>query len=152
MPRQPSTPSWQPQPANTGLAAAPSFPSSPQTPAPIVRGYAQEDAPPAPKLVSLPSPSALGILPAAQTSAAPKSAPSVPAPATPIDWNATHQRLRQLGAVGFHLDRAPEGGYRVLCVLTGHGKSTQAIEGVGPTEADAVAQAMSRAEAWRASR
>src|SRR5262245_44516197 len=101
MPRSPLPPAAFPTPGavtpfkpaprvNAGLAAGAPMPP------PKVRAQ-NDDAPAAARLV-MPSPEALGLGIA-------KAEPT----AVGIDWNLTHQRLKDLGAVGFHLDRLNAG-------------------------------------------
>lgn len=114
---------------------------------PKVRGVAPEPTP-----LVMPSPEQLGVTRSAGAVAAapawtpPASNAAPPAPS--VDWNATHARLRQLGAVAFHLDRVGQ-GYRVTCLLpAGREGVTHQIESEAANEAAAVQQALQRAEAY----
>jgi hypothetical protein len=91
----------------------------------------------------LPSPEALGI------GLATKSTPSAETDSSAaVDWNDAHARLKRLGAIGFHLERDPQ-GHRVTFLLpAGQEKRTQHIEVVAASEALALATALERAEAW----
>ncbi len=124
-----------------------------QTPAQgLVRAKPYDDPPPAPKSpsthsvvyqapVSIPSAGELGLTPLAR--------PSAPAIVTKVDWNAAHERLRQLGGIGLQSVPLPGGSYRVAVVLgTGNADQVHHIEATAPTEAEAVNAAMERAEQW----
>jgi hypothetical protein len=70
--------------------------------------------------------------------------------AAAVDWNVTVTRLRALEAVGFHLDRLPEGGYRFTCwVPAAQAGRTSRVEAMAATEAEAVRLALERAERAR---
>jgi hypothetical protein len=132
-----------------GDPAAPSFTSGPSgdqvtaLPKPIFRGQmpvepvthsrsSQQSAD-----VTLPAPEALGIR------------PTQPActPSASLDWNAVHARVRQLGAVDFHLAKLESGMYRASFTLpTSDPDSSRLIEVVGESEGAAVTLALQRAE------
>ncbi len=144
-------PNWQP-------ANLPNFPAPPaqaKPPAPVARAYAPET--PAPQTLVLPAPGQLGIAPPSQQAVAsasgqPGFAPPSQfgvAPAPAFNWNAAHDRLRQLGQVGFYLNKDGQGGFRVLCVMQ-QGVHLQSVEGTGSSEAAALTQAVARAESWHA--
>jgi hypothetical protein len=81
--------------------------------------------------VTLPAPEQLGVAPA----------PAVTAEA--VDWNATHARLRQFGALGWQLARLPQGGYRFTLLLpTAQPNCSRHVEATGATEAEAVRRAL----------
>jgi hypothetical protein len=66
-----------------------------------------------------------------------------------IDWTAVHNQLDRLGATCFHLERAPEGGCRITCLLpTNQPGRTHRIEAEASSEADAVRLALARAKEW----
>jgi hypothetical protein len=94
----------------------------PPTPAPAWR---------APAKVDLPAPEQLGVR------------PPPAADADSVDWNATHARLRGLGALGWQLGRLPQGGYRFSFLLpTAEPNRSRHYEGTGSTEAEAVRLAL----------
>ena len=130
------------------------MPISPQSPVlaaqasttnqPKARGYAPEVQPtpaPKPRPIQLPTPAELGL------------ANPVPAATSSVDWNQTHARLQQLGALGFHLDRLPDGSTRVTLLLPARqaGRSQQ-VECLAVSDAAAVAAALERAEDFARSR
>ena len=147
----------QPWPPASAQAPPPQFrpvpPATAQQPAApsLVRAKPYDDPPP-PRLpmthsvvyqapVSLPSPGELGL--------SPLTRPSAPANVRPVDWNATHERLRQLGAIGVQSVPLPDGRYRVAVVLgTGNADQVHHIEATAATEAEAVSAALERAEQW----
>jgi hypothetical protein len=90
----------------------------------------------------LPTPESLGI---EGTKAA-----ALPAAPLAVDWNLAHQRLKELGAVGFHLDRPTVGQVRVTFWLptTDPGR-TQLIESTAPSEGEAVNAALHQAYSVR---
>jgi hypothetical protein len=66
-----------------------------------------------------------------------------------VDWNALHESLQRLGAVGLHVDRFPSGAYRVSLQLpTGQPERTHHIEAEAATEAEAARLALERGEQW----
>ena len=75
-----------------------------------------------------------------------------PIPA-PVDWNQTHARLNQLGALGFHLDHLSDGSTRVTLLLPARqpGRSQQ-VECLANSDAAAVTAALERAESFARSR
>ena len=93
-----------------------------------------------PSPVTLPTPEQLGV---ACTPAAARPA------ATPeaVDWNATHTRLRQLGALGWQVARLPQGGYRFTFLLpTAQPNCSRHVEATGASEAEAVRLALASVE------
>jgi hypothetical protein len=67
-----------------------------------------------------------------------------------VDWSLTRQRLQQMGALTFQLDWLPEDGRRFSITLpTAEAGKAHLIQGDGATEADAVRQALERADAFR---
>lgn len=115
-------------------------PVAPRTPpVPTIRFQNEEPAPVAPPRLALPSPDQLGIRPANPVSV----------PAVALDWNHTHARLQELGALGFHLDRMAQGSVRVTFYLpAGAGGRTRLIEAEAADDAQAVALALRQADAW----
>ncbi|MCI0377730.1 MAG: hypothetical protein L0215_09000 [Gemmataceae bacterium] len=112
-----------------------------QLPPSKIRMQAPDAPKPAPTRLVLPSPEQLGI----QSAVLPASVPAQ------LDWNQAHARLQQLGALGFHLDRLPQGGFRATFYLPSpQRQSTQLVEAVAQTEAAAVAAALERAELFTA--
>jgi hypothetical protein len=68
---------------------------------------------------------------------------------TGLDWAAAHARLEKLGADCFQLRRLPDGAYRCQCRLpTTQASVTHCVEAVAASEADAVRQALEKAEQW----
>jgi hypothetical protein len=135
-----SAPSWQggatyPQ---QSAAPAPRLAQAPALPRPIVRAKGADD-PPRPALpapLMLPSPEQLGI-----------SRPL--AALNTLDWTDAHRRLDQLGAVCFHLEKLPQGGYRFTCLLpTAEAAKRHRVEATGATEADVVRLALDQSEQW----
>lgn len=92
--------------------------------------------------ISLPPPEELGVLPANPVAAK-------TTPADTVDWNTIHARLRQLGAVGFHLRKLADDSYRVTFTLpTSQTQRTHLVEVDAQSEAAAVTLALQRAEQW----
>jgi hypothetical protein len=117
-----------------------------QPPAPrVVRGQRPDDQispiPPAPTLrpvpLRMPSPEELGVADAKRL-----ENPS-------IDWSAVHNQLDRLGATCFHLERLPEGGCRITCLLpTNQQGRTHRIEAASSTEAEALRLTFAKAQEW----
>lgn len=64
-----------------------------------------------------------------------------------LDWNHVHRRLRELGTLSSQLQKIPEGGYRFICLLpTSQPDQARRVEAVAATEAEAVRNALARAE------
>jgi len=109
----------------------------------VIRGVSAEQQRPEPlplralEPVNIPSPEQLGV--------------AIPKPHDPsIDWETTRNRLRELGAVSFQLDTLPDGSCRFVCQLaTAEFGQTQGIEARATTEAEAVREALGRAELYR---
>jgi hypothetical protein len=134
--------------------AAPRPPAAPavaQAPRPnnglIVRGQRPDDpieppAPPrrAPEPVRLPSPEELGV--------------GVGQPAEAgIDWAVVNRRLEALGTVCFQMNKLPQGGWRVTCLVpTGQPDRTRRVEAEAGARADAVRLALEQAEQGAAAR
>jgi len=142
-------PAQQPQVKPQGQLAVGDSPGAKLQPVqPIVaRGKPYED-PPAPPIqplnknnaksapLTLPSPQELGV-------------PATERPAAKVDWNATHERLEQLGGTGFQTARLSDGRFRVGFVLrTNQADQVHHIEATAATQAEAVAAALRHAEQW----
>jgi hypothetical protein len=94
---------------------------------------------PAPKRLALPSPEELGL-----------GAAAVARSVLAVDWNATHQRLKEMGAVGFHIDHPRAGVTQITFWLpTSEPGRTQLIEATAATEAEAVSLALRQADSFR---
>jgi hypothetical protein len=129
----PIAPSQPRMPAPAALASATPHPNS--APRPTIRLQAADEfLVKAPAPLVLPSPETLGI-------------PALP---LSLDWNQTHEKLRQLGALGFHLDHLPNGDYRVTLMIPFGNQNAHQIEVIGNTEAAAVNSALENAESWAA--
>jgi hypothetical protein len=116
-------------------AAAPSA-APPSTPAPRYIPRAKESDDENHRL-QLPSPEQLGLTANAVAASVPR-----------LDWSAIHQRLDQLGATCFHLEKLAR-GCRVTCLLpTAQADRSHRIEAEAATEAEAVAIAVTQAESW----
>jgi hypothetical protein len=108
----------------------------------IVRAKVDEEPLPAPAprrqaMVNMPAPEELGV--AFANSAVPAK----------IDWAVVHQQLDRLGASCFHLERTPDGGCRITCLLaTGQSGRNHRIEAEAASEADAVRVTLAKAEEW----
>jgi hypothetical protein len=67
-----------------------------------------------------------------------------------VDWAETHRRLQELGAVGFQLEPARNGGYCFACLLpSGQPDRPHRIEGQGATQSEAVRVALDRAAPYK---
>lgn len=107
-------------------------------PATIRLQSAEENAPAARPMLTLPTPEKLGI---GGTGFAPASAS-----ASTVDWNDVHARLKQMGAISFQLHRSAT-NYRVVFVLASRGDGQpRFVETEGSTEAEAVQAALRRAD------
>jgi hypothetical protein len=83
----------------------------------------------------LPSPEDLGV--------------SAPRPTAGADWSAALRRFDQLGATGFQLEKLPQGGCRVSCLLpTSQPGRTHRIDAQAASDGDALRLALERAEEW----
>lgn len=142
-------------PTTAGLAIGTPMPSALPPPSKIRLHRDPPESPPTRLL--LPSPEELGVG-ATVRSAVPVShgAPFPPAaPVRPvlIDWNLTHQRLKDMGAVGFHLDRVAEGQVRATFWLpTADRDRTHLVEATAVSEAEAVTLALTHADTFRLAR
>jgi hypothetical protein len=89
--------------------------------------------------VHLPSPEQLGVASASSPSRLPTT-----------DWVAIRKRLKDLGTVSFQLVQLPNGGCRFVCQLaTAEFGQSHTIEANAASEAEAVEQALARAEQWK---
>ncbi len=146
LPSAPPPPQAAPRPQLTQnvVPAAPGpqlAQSSVPTPTRSVRGVAAEEREPRPIAVAvrIPSPEQLGIA----------AAPPLPG-ASGLDWGSIRKQLHDLGAVSFRVDPLPDGGTRFVCQLaTAEFGQTQSIEAEAGTEAEAVRQALAKAELWK---
>lgn len=118
-------------------------------PKPIIRAQMSDEEPRPPVAarnisLALPSPDELGISPGTRL-----PLPLTSRTASEVDWNTTYARLRQLGAVGVHLDKLAGGNVRVMFTLSGgQAGQTHVVEVIADTEAAAVQSALQRAEQW----
>lgn len=137
--RPPASPQFRPTaPTSAGLATG----SIPAPAAPKFRAQAPDPMPMPPARLVLPTPESLGIgarNPAAVTSQA----------AVSLDWNQTHQRLKDLGAVGFHLDRVGAQVRVTFWLPTAEPGRTQLVESTAVSEAEAVNAALHQAHSFR---
>jgi hypothetical protein len=102
---------------------------------PRIRLQAPEEFSPATQPLALPAPHALGI---------------IPPTAEKVDWNATRNRLNQLGATTFRGDNLGPEGFRVTFLMrTSQPGRLHQIETIGQTEAAAVQIALDQAAQWR---
>jgi len=125
-----------PPPVNAALALNQPRPrvrmQGPEGPAAVQAG---------PAALVMPSPEALGIRPAALDSTA------APAQVAELDWNELRGRLRQLGAVGFHLDQVGGGNWRATLLVPDAAATTpRRVEAVAASEAGAVADVLAQAQ------
>jgi hypothetical protein len=87
-------------------------------------------------LLQLPTPEQLGLTQPASTTS------------TRLDWTAVHQRLDQLGATSFNVEKVA-GGCRVTCLLpAAQADRSHRIDSQAASEVEAVTLALSQAEAW----
>ena len=143
----PSSPAY-----GTPRSSPPARPQLAQQPAPaprIIRGQRPEEpasavpAVPAvrPPSLRMPTPEELGVAEVKRS-----ENPS-------IDWIAVHDQLDALGATCFHLERMPEGGCRITCLLpTRQQGRTHRIEAVAGSTADAVQLALAKVRQWAGER
>jgi hypothetical protein len=116
----------------------PRFPGSPQQAQPLVRAKGDDEPVARAQPVSLPSPDQLGV--------GRRSADNV-------DWVETHRRLQELGAVGFQLEPAHNGGFCFACLLpSAQPDRPFRVEGQGMTQSEAVRLALARAGSYKRSR
>lgn len=133
---------WQTPPAPRNAAPQAAMPvnaamARDQAPRPIFRAQAPDTPPTPPAPLRLPSPEALGITTAQ---------PAPPAAALDIDWNNVRARLRQLGAVGFHLDQVDGGQWRATFLMPVDGQQARYVEASAASDAIAVLGALQQAE------
>jgi hypothetical protein len=133
------------QPAPRAQASMPAVPARPpapraaaRAPEPVVRGVPPDEPPPRRERepLAMPSPQQLGIHP-----------PTSPAG---VDWTATHNRLKELGVVGVHVETLPGGGCRLTCWLPRPQPGVrQRIEAQAPSEAEAIRLCLDRVQHCR---
>jgi hypothetical protein len=136
--RQPYSPpaGWAPQ---GRPAVPPQLAQGQDLSRPVVRGQMPDAPPPRPAPLTMPSPEQLGLTRAASVATADGR--------DAVDWNAALERVRRLGATGFHLTRLPQGGHQVTLLLpTAQADRSQYVEVTASTEAAAVRIALDRAE------
>lgn len=146
-PPRPMMPTTAAMANGQGFRPAPQQPVTQQpAPAPIIRFQNEDPAPVRPTRLELPAPEQLGIRGIAVAQPTMASAPS-----HGLDWNRIHERLRRLGALGFHLDRLPMDAVRVTFYLpSGEGGRTRLVEAEAASDAQAISLALERAEGWAA--
>ena len=70
-----------------------------------------------------------------------------------IDWTAVHNQFDRLGATCFHLERTPNSGYRITCLLpTNQRDRSHRIEAEASSEAEAVRLVLAKAQEWAGGR
>jgi hypothetical protein len=121
-----------------GPAPQPAAPHQPLPPPSTVRSQAPDEPaerrPPTPLV--LPSPEQLGIK-------------AVPTAYIRIDWTETHRRLDQLGVTCFHVDKLPNGGCKVICLLpSGQPGHSRRFEADAANQAEALQLVLDQAEQW----
>src|SRR6516225_3402113 len=139
------------QPMMPPVQFAPTFPQAPmpqpvsvmpvqniaaeQQPRPRIRLQApEEQAPIAPRPLTMPPPEAFGL-----TARSPAN----------VDWNSARARLHQLGATDFRVDSVAE-GYRVRILLrTNQAGAMHEIETTAETQAAAIEVALQQAKHWK---
>lgn len=131
---------WPPRQAPVASTAVAS-----QTPPPKYRmQMAEEPSPSAaarlaqtlPAPLRMPTPQELGLL-------------SGSALAENANWATAHRRLEKLGALSYHLDKLPQGGFRFACFLpTSQADRSHRIQAEAASEAEAVSLVVEQAEGW----
>ncbi|MGH9676574.1 MAG: hypothetical protein ACRD36_05685 [Candidatus Acidiferrum sp.] len=131
-------------------------------PAPKIRGKGPDETSPRtiPRLVAIPTPEQLGLVrPAGDIELSP-SMTSIPTPeqlgllpankeshrdSTQVEWAATRDQLRNLGASKYQLDRLAQ-GFRFTCWLAvAPGGTPSRIDAEGGTELEAVRSCLEKA-------
>lgn len=114
--------------------------------APRIKARAQNTEPtpmPTPAAAAplvLPSPESLGLVPLA-------AAQPVHAASAEPDWNQVRSRLRQLGAISFHLDRVAGGNWRATLLVPQEGAAgPRHLEALGDSEGAALTSVLAQAE------
>jgi hypothetical protein len=110
-----------------------SLPAVPARPQPQIRAQAPEEPNPArPPLLTLPSPEQLGV------------AVRPVEPST--TWTPPQARMKELGVLGHHLDKLPDGRWRFTCwvPLDANGL-TRRIEAVADSESEAARRGLEEA-------
>jgi hypothetical protein len=97
----------------------------------------------------LPAPEELGLMTAP---AAAPAAPTASVSGMPVSWASARNRLEQLGATYYRLEKAAEGGYRFSCALPYPQSTTKQrnFEVRAASEEEAVREVMQEVEQWRA--
>jgi len=129
-------------PTSAGLATG----NIPAPAAPKFRAQAPDPVPQPPSRIILPTPESLGI---GVRGTAAANLPAAGHVATPLDWNQTHQRLKDLGAVGFHLDRVGAQVRVTFWLPTAEPGRTQLVESTAVSESEAVSAALHQAHSFR---
>ncbi len=76
-----------------------------------------------------------------------------PSESKAVDWTNVHQRLDQLGATCFHLERPAADVFHVTCLLpTGQLGRSHRIETQANSEAEVIRLTLEQAEKWSAGR
>jgi hypothetical protein len=119
-------------------------------PRPIIRAQSAEEPatkprPPsanrAPAPFTIPTPEELGV------------SATTRADHAPADWSALHQRLSQLGATCFQMQKFPEGGCRMTCLLpASQSGRSHCIETQATNDVEAIRLTLAKADAWLAGR
>jgi hypothetical protein len=146
--RPTSAPAWQPQ-DYPQQARAP----QPGDRRPLIRLKGPDEDDPAPTRLAtrpaspvrlrLPSPGELGLQGVGAAHSETSGAKAV------VDWADVHRRLDRLGALSFHQEKLPEGGYRVTFLLpSDQPNRAHQIDARAETVAEAVGLALERAEKW----
>lgn len=139
---------WSGQPQGWPPARQPQAPSTAvasQTPAPKYRMQMAEEptstaparlAETVPAPLRMPTPQELGLATAS-------------ALAEGATWASTHRRLDKLGALSYHLDKLPQGGFRFACFLpTSRADRSHRIQAEAASETEAVSLVLEQAEGW----
>lgn len=118
---------------------------------PVIRGQEPEEATRrssvqlgAPSKMSIPAPEALGLVTNSSAGAPPTNS---------VDWNTARNRLDQLGATFYRLEKAAEGGFRFSCTipyLQDRSRQRQ-FDIQAANEPEAIRLAMQQVEQWQAS-
>lgn len=134
------SPVFQPALAQQSAAGAPRVirGQAPEEPAPQFQPRLPE---PRPTLLRLPSPEELGV----------GAAPAVAQDSS--NWSTAQQRLDQLGATCLHMEKLPQGGCRLTCLMvTAQAGRSHRIDVQASSPGQAFTLAVEKAEAWAARR
>jgi hypothetical protein len=144
-------PVQMPQPWPPQTAAPPMPPPANWTAAPVVRGQMGHDEPLA--LPAPPPPAAPVMAPPLRLPTPEDAGVAAPRLVLLVDWNAIRERLLQLGGTVTPPVQLPEGGFRVVFMMsTSQANCYHHIEATAATEAEAVRAALARAEEWASGR